>query len=217
VNLIFKTLHQVPHFADLLGLNHQLKALIFDMDGTLFNTEIFHAKALMELGKRHNIKPPCSPDEVYELMVGKADHLLFEIIKNWNGIPPHWTTEVFINEKNSSLLSIMDEVKENHFFPQMTQNLLQSAYQHGIKLALVTSSEKCITDKLLEMTKISHLFDLILTRDDCPFHKPHPWPYLKALEVLNISQNETFIFEDSHVGIESALASGAKVFKVNWF
>lgn len=194
-----------------------LKAIFFDMDGTLFNTEKYHEEALNLLGQKYSIIPPHSPDVVFELLVGKADHLVYDIIKSWGNFPKHWTVEEFIKEKNANLLRILASIKASDYFPTELQSLIEAAKKENLFLALITSSEKAITQELLNITKITPQFNLILTRDDCPFHKPDPWPYLKAIEITGLLPTEVLIFEDSKVGLEAATATGSHVIKVEWY
>jgi beta-phosphoglucomutase len=215
-SLKLQTLQEVPSFEKLKAVFPQVKALFFDMDGTLFNTEPHHAEAFLKMGQEFKIIPPHSASKIHDMLVGRADHLIFEIVKDWEGFPQHWNHELFVEYKNNYLLKILSKAAASSFFSPEIHNLLLHAKKENYTLGLVTSSEKVITHKLLEMTKISHLFNFVLTRDDCPFHKPHPWPYKKALEISNISAEEALIFEDSQVGVEAATNSGANVIEVKW-
>lgn len=193
-----------------------IRGLLFDMDGTLFDTERFHTRAFMEMGKDHRITPPHPLPMVHEMLVGKADHLIYEVIKEWPGFPRHWSAQNFVETKTNKLLDLISSVSPDAYFPAELRSLLHEARQDGIYLAVVTSSEKVITEKLLDIAGITSLFQLVLTRDDCPHHKPDPWPYRKALEVAGLHPHEAIIFEDSQVGITAARASGAHVVKVEW-
>lgn len=193
------------------------KALFFDMDGTLFNTEAHHEQAFLKIGHDYKIRPPHSPEVIHALLMGKADYLVYNIVKEWENFPKHWSVEDFVNAKNEALLKILAQVDPTTFFPSQILDLLKAAQAENIYLALVTSSEKIITQKLLEIASVTSFFELILTRDDCPNHKPHPWPYLHAIKQSSLSPHEIIIFEDSNVGLEAATASGAHVIKVEWF
>lgn len=212
-----KSLSQIPAYQDLKTDYPELKTLLFDMDGTLFNTEKYHAMALKRLGQELKIKVSLSEHEVYELMVGKADHLLFEIIKTWPGFPQDWPVETFISNKNNLLLTILKEISYKDYFSESLRLLLKESKKQNILLGLVTSSEKIITHELLKMSHTFDYFDFILTRDDSLKVKPDPWPYLYAMKQLNSASAETLIFEDSKVGIEAATRSGAIVMKANWY
>jgi beta-phosphoglucomutase len=208
---------KVPVLSELKQGFPGLKGLFFDMDGTLFNTESYHAEALLMIGSKYKIRPPHSPETVHDLMIGKADHLVYEIVKDWEGFPKHWTVKDFVLEKNLNLINILENKDPTDYFPKEVLNLLEEARNDKLFLALVTSSEKVITTKLLQLAKLTNYFELILTRDDCPTHKPDPWPYLKAQEISQLSKNEIIIFEDSDVGLSAAMALGSHVIKVEWF
>lgn len=208
---------KVPSLHELKSGYPNVKALFFDMDGTLFNTEAYHADALLMIGAKYKIRPPYSPEVVHGIMMGKADHLIFDIVRSWEGFPQDWSVSDFVDEKNKNLISILSKTDPIHYFAKEVLNLLDEAKKEKLFLALITSSEKMITQELLRVTGIREYFNLILTRDDCPLHKPDPWPYLKALNLSQVDKTETIIFEDSQVGLEAALNSGAHVIKVEWY
>src|SRR5690554_169825 len=210
-----KSLKNIPRIKDLLDIHPQTKAIFFDMDGTLCDSEHLHAKAMEKIGLEYNIQAPYPPDIIHQKLVGKADHLVYEEVKTWPGFPPHLDSDSFRNLKSSNLLSILDTPQD--LISAMMMEFLVSIKESKLTLALVTSSEKVITHKILLNTKVDHLFDFVLTRDDCPFHKPDPWPYLKAIELSKAHSNECIIFEDSQVGLTAAHGSGANYFKVEWF
>ncbi len=95
-----KVFSNVPSLQNLKSEYPNLKAIFFDMDGTLFNTEPHHAKAFIQMGVENRITPPYSKEIVHQLLVGKADYLVFDIVKSWPGFPPDWTKEDFIKLKN---------------------------------------------------------------------------------------------------------------------
>ena len=84
-------------------------------------------------------------------------------------------------------------------------------------MALVTSSSRQQCSELMQMTQFINFFDHIVTRDDVTHPKPSPEPYLLAFSHLKINAQNCLIFEDSHVGIQSAVSSGANVAKVIWY
>lgn len=207
----------VPHLGHLKAAYPDLKALFFDMDGTLFNTEGHHAMALEQIAYEFKIRPPHSPEVIHGMLMGKADHLIFDIIKDWEGFPKEWTVKEFVERKNQNLLTILKNSDPASYMDANILKLLAEAQEQSLYLALITSSEKVITEELLSLTGLKPYFKLILTRDDCPRHKPDPWPYLKALEITGYEKYQAIIFEDSHVGLEAATLSGAHVIKVEWY
>jgi beta-phosphoglucomutase len=216
-SLLISTLSEVPELTDLKTRFINLKSILFDMDGTLFNTEKYHAIALKNLGEELKIRSPLSEKEMFHLMVGKADHLLFDIIKDWPRFPVHLSVEEFIHRKNNHLLNILSQTNSEQYFSEKLRILLTEIKKNNFFIGLVTSSEKIITHELLKSSQITDLFNFILTRDDSLKVKPDPWPYLYTINQSCFTPQETLIFEDSQVGIEAAEKSGANVLKANWY
>lgn len=148
--------------------------------------------------------------------MGKADHLVYDIIHLWPGFPAELSLERFIKEKNDLLISLIPQYKDQMLHPSM-QLIFTEAMERKLPFALVTSSEKVVTHRMLEEMKIKNYFEFILTRDDCPLHKPHPWPYLKAVERLGLKSHEVIVFEDSQVGMEAALAAKCPTVQAAWY
>lgn len=207
----------IPTLNELKSVLPGVQSLLFDMDGTLFNTEKYHALAMIIMAQKYQIIPPYPEHEVHALMMGKADYLVFDLIKEWPGVPATWSVNDFIAEKNINLLGILEKTAPADFFPEGTRELLHEIKNAGHFLGLVTSSEEVVTNALLRLAGIEDLFEIKLTRDNCPKHKPDPWPYLKAIELSGREHHETLIFEDSEVGITAGLGAKAHIIKVEWF
>jgi beta-phosphoglucomutase len=207
----------VPSISVLQAAYPGTRALFFDMDGTLFDTEKYHAMALVQIGREFKIRAPISEAEVYALMVGKANYLLYEIIKDWEGFPSQWSAQHFTENLNQRVMQILQNTQRDAFLSPHILPLLNAAKKQHFFVGLVTSSEKVVTRELLKTAGLQDFFDLELTRDDCPAHKPDPWPYLEAMRMAQVSPVECIIFEDSTVGLTAALASGAHVIKVEWY
>ena len=204
-------LKSVPKLDDIVLSN--TKALIFDMDGTLLNTELVHAEALSKLLKdsNHNAQRLLSD------FCGVAEPEVFRILKDRNVITTKSFDE-FVEDKNIEFEKILkdDELKDKLLLPDL-KKLIEDARERGIKVALVTASESNTTELFLSKLKIKNLFDLVITRNDTEKTKPDPMPYLHSFKKLKIKSDEAFIFEDSKTGIAAARASEAKFYKVTWY
>lgn len=95
-------------------------------------------------------------------------------------------------------------------------NLIRMA-KSEYKIALVTTASKNNTYEILRYFGLLEWFDLILTHDDISKSKPDPEGFLKAMEHFNSTPEECIIFEDSTVGIEAALKTGANLFVVKGY
>ena len=207
----------VPNLALVKAGFPDITTLLFDMDGTLFDTEKYHTLSLQCIGRDQNIRPPFGPKELHELMMGKADHLLFELIKDWPGFPKKWDVQAFVSEKNRYLLDILKKVDATTYFPLAMKNLLSEAKLAGLQIGLVTSSEKIITEELLKLTQLDTFFAYVLTCNDSIKVKPDPWPYQRAMSYFQALPETTLVFEDSLIGLESARGAGANLIKAEWY
>ena len=102
----------------------------------------------------------------------------------------------------------LDEARLNTVLVDFLRGMKDSYY-----MALVTTASKDNVFDELEHFGIEGDFDMVLTGEDIPKHKPDPQGFIMAMERLGIPPERTVIFEDSKVGIEAAMLSGASVMK----
>ena len=199
-----------PKLKELLHSQPGLRALLFDMDGTLFKTESIHGAVLRQLASNWGLRPPFPPSEVEERLKGMSDTQVLELAKSWEGFPPHMNTSIFIQEKNKLLLQLIPTLEIKAWRSDESKH-------SGLSVSVVTSSERVITNLLLKLSGLDKILDLVITLQDVAIPKPHPGPYLKAMITLGVGPRETLIFEDSPPGLASATASGARVIQAAWW
>ena len=204
-------LKSVPSLNSIISEN--TKALIFDMDGTLLNTELVHAEALSKFlnDSNHNI------ERLLNDFYGVSEPEVYRILKHRNVITTK-NFEEFVEDKNSEFKQLLknSELTEKLLLPELKEMILE-AKSKKIKIALVTASESNTTELFLSKLKIKNLFDLIITRNDTEKTKPDPMPYIYSFKKLKVKSDEVLIFEDSETGMASARKSGAKFYKVTWY
>ena len=91
------------------------------------------------------------------------------------------------------------------------------ALRKSYYIAIVTTASRKNTMDILSYFQVETFFDLIITHEDVKNVKPNPEGFLIAMQHFQISPENTFIFEDSDIGLEAALASKASTFKVKYF
>jgi HAD superfamily hydrolase (TIGR01509 family) len=83
-----------------------------------------------------------------------------------------------------------------------------SALKPHYRMAIVTTSKRCDFDLIHHSRAVRSFFDFVLTVEDCTNSKPHPEPYLKALELFDARPQEALAIEDSARGLRAAIAAG---------
>lgn len=206
-----KVLDKVPSLEEVLF--SKTKALIFDMDGTLLNTELVHAQGLLEIikGTGH------SASELLEQFCGVAEPQVFKTLLD-KKILSNINFEEFVNQKNSNFEVLLeDKDLLSKLLHTELKELIIEAKNKGIKIALVTASERGTTELFLKKLKLHDLFNIVITRNDTEKTKPDPMPYTTCFKELGIEPDESIIFEDSLTGLAAAKASEANFYKVSWY
>jgi HAD superfamily hydrolase (TIGR01509 family) len=176
------------------------KALLFDIDGTLADTDALHLQAFnLILGPRGHV----------------FDHARFS--RELQGFSNASIAERFLaNEPPDRQVAIMEQ-KEIAFRSLVAgpitptpglMPLLARADQAGIAMVAVTNAPRLNAEMLLLGLGIMDRFKTVVIGDELPHGKPHPMPYLEGLRAVNAAAELSVAFEDSRSGIKSASAAG---------
>ncbi|MCS7151072.1 MAG: HAD family phosphatase [Endomicrobia bacterium] len=181
-----------------------MKNYLFDLDGVILNSMPYHAKAMREACAIFGID---LKEEVVLYNEGAITYDLLKGVAKQTNI--NFTMENFLEiinyhkkffiEKYARYVKPFDGVME----------ILYQLKEKDKKLAIVTGSDKEIVDADLPK-EIFNILDVIITSDRIAHRKPHPQPYLKALELLNAKVDESIAVENSPTGILSAKSAGLK-------
>ena len=207
--MLIDTLSKFPKITDIQSIEN-LSTILFDLDGTLLDTELIHAVALKDTLDILSPDKQYSDIELKERFNGMTDVDVFSKLKLTTV-----TLKSFLKTKNECFISIM-KVNKN-LLNSNIKNFLHDLKKAEYNMALVTASERDVAIALLEHTEIISLFDTIICRDDLKKSKPDPLPYVTAMNRLGSLSNETLIFEDSETGLSAAKSSKANYIKAEWF
>ncbi|EEH96940.1 HAD family phosphatase [Clostridium tertium] len=179
-----------------------LKLVIFDMDGLIFDTERLSYESWKEAAKEFNID--FDLNLLYKLL--GTNH---ESVRNTlhNEFENKINVDNYIMERNNIYLSkIMNGEVEKK---KGIEELLKYLTDKNIKKAVATSSNREIAYKLLKDAGIYDYYDYILCGDEVKKSKPNPEVFLRVAEKLDIPANQCMVLEDSEAG--TIAASRAKM------
>ena len=184
-----------------------LRALIFDMDGLLFDTERLAASTWTEAARCLDLD---LGDETVRGTIG-LDHVLARSYYDqlFAGRFPYDRVEERHRELFRSHI-----VKHGVPMKPGVERVLVEAGRLGLRLALGTSSRSVYAHAVLWLSGIVDHFHVLVTRDLVQAGKPAPDIYLKAASLLGCEPDDCLVFEDSPSGIGAALAAGMRVIMV---
>lgn len=184
----------------LSRLPDPIRAVIFDMDGTLLETEAVHLDAFARTGDA--IGWPM-PQELLLSMVGIHRDANRQMLADRLG--PEFPLERFYADSDALFDAAVDAGIPLRPGADL---LLDHLARSGIPMALATSTEAPFAQDRLRKTGIAQYFDVVVTRSDVVHPKPHPEPYLLAAARLGVEPEHVVAVEDSHAGVQSATAAG---------
>ena len=179
-----------------------MSAILFDMDGTLIDSEPLWLKAEIEV----MAEVGCHWDEQDQIncLGGPAERTERYMQERSQNIKPYG---YFINRLHEVMRARI--TNELDLIPNAL-SLLKECKDAGIKTALVTASSRDLMTIVLERFPIG-TFDVVVSGDDVEKSKPDPAPYLLAAKQLSVDISKCLVLEDSLTGVQSGLSSGAKV------
>jgi HAD superfamily hydrolase (TIGR01509 family) len=177
------------------------RAVVFDLDGLLFNTEELHTDVGVEVLRRRGRQ---FTGELKDAMMGRPGRVALQVMIDHHGLPD--TAADLYAECDLIFADILDA--RLALMPGVSQ-LLLALEAAGLPKAIATSSSRAFVTNVLSRFNLEPRFDFILTAEDVVHGKPHPEIYLKAAARLGHPPTDVLVLEDSHNGCKAAAAAGA--------
>ena len=176
------------------------KALLFDIDGTLADTDALHLQAFNQIfGPRGHVFDRARASK--ELM-GFSNASIGE--RFLPDEPPQRRLAI-MDEKEAAFRKLVDgKIKP---LPGLMP-LLARADRAGVPMVAVTNAPRLNAEMLLAGLGISDRFKRVVIGDELSHGKPHPMPYLEGLRAVNAAAKFSVAFEDSRSGVQAASAAG---------
>lgn len=174
-----------------------IEAVIFDMDGVIYDTEAFYLKHWIQVFNQYGYD---MTKDIYVKAMGRGRKKVKEYFKSIYGedLP---IDEMYI--KKDKLL--FDSIKNNEVPLKLgALDLLKYLKSKNIKTALATSAKRERLNIQLKESPIVQYFDTIVCGDDVVNSKPNPEIFLKAAGIIKVVPEKCIVIEDSEAGIKAA-------------
>lgn len=176
-----------------------LNAILFDIDGTLANTDPLHCQIWCELLADHGL----TVDEAF-YKTHISGRLNEQIVAD---LLPHLSAEEGRRFSDHKEALFRDRAQMLTPMPGLL-DLLHWLDEQGLKRAVVTNAPTENAWFMLRSLQLEHRFPEVVLAADLPRGKPDPLPYQVALQRLGVLAEEALVFEDSPSGIRSAVGAG---------
>ena len=198
------------------------KAIIFDMDGVILNSEPIYYEVQMKFFRELGIN--ISADE-YSTFVGLSQKEMWKrILQNQiekldltRKTKPLSREQLAIKYTIEELIKKNNETNYDHFSKQ--ENLkptpglidfIRFIKKQNIQIAVASSTTKKLVDLILEKLQIRHFFEVIVSGNEIKNGKPEPDIFLKTAQLLKVKPEECIVIEDSFNGVKAAKSAGMK-------
>lgn len=176
-----------------------LEALLFDLDGTLTDTDTLHLQALQQLLREQGRE--LSEAEFDAHVSGRANADMCRYLFPGRPVAEH---EAFADRKEARFRALSPTLQPTAGL----ERLLAHAERRGIGMAVVTNAPRANAQHMLAAMGLAERFEHVLVAEELARAKPDPLPYLTGLERLGARADHALAFEDSVPGVTAASRAG---------
>ncbi len=179
------------------------RALIFDMDGVLIDSNAVHRRAWEEYNRRHGVE---TTEAMQQRMYGRRND---QIVRAFLG--NHLTdSEVFAH--GAAKEALYREIMKPRVRRALVPGVIDFISRHrALALAVATNAEPANLDFFLDAAGLRPFFSALVTGHEVANPKPHPEIYLRTASLLGVNPASCVVFEDSYAGVQAGLAAGMHV------
>lgn len=187
-----------------------IKAILFDMDGVLYDSMPAHVKAWSEISGKYHLN--YTPEDFY-LLEGRTGETTLDVL-----FQRTFRRDATEEEKKNIYREKVELFNRSHTGRLMPGaiDVLRLARAYGLDTLVITGSgQHSLIDKLNQDFPGCFRQEKMVTAFDVQYGKPHPEPYLMGLEKAGVRASEVFAVENAPLGIRSAVAAGIFTIAVN--
>lgn len=183
-----------------------IKACIFDLDGVIVDTAVYHYKAWKRLANWLGFD---FTEYQNEQLKGVSRVRSLQLILGWGGVTKtEAEQEQLATLKNTWYMEMVNQMKPEEILPG-AKEFLTTCRAVGLKTALGSASKNSMT--ILEKIGITDMFDAVIDGNKVSKAKPDPEVFLAGAQALGVLPEECVVFEDAIAGVEAAVAGDMKV------
>ena len=182
----------------------EIKAFIFDMNGTMIDDMQYHARAWYDI-LNNDLNAGLTWDEVKAQMYGKNAELLDRIFGK-DHFSPERVEELSIEKETRYQKEYLPHIGLVKGF----QEFLERSEKAGIPMGIGTAAITFNIDFILDNLHLRHFFKAIVSADDVAASKPDPETFIRCAELMQVPTMNCLVFEDAPQGIEAAQKAGMK-------
>lgn len=185
----------------------KMKAVIFDMDGVIFDTEKLVLSSWKQVAGRRGVE---GIEEVFLECVGTNTASTIQTVQK------HYGSDFPFDDFRKEATGIFQATVKKNGMPVKpgVEELLSYLKNSGFKIGLASSTRRAIVEEELEMAGFLPYFEIVMGGDMIKNSKPDPEIFLTCCEKLGCKPEETIVIEDSHNGIRAASRAGMTSFMV---
>ena len=179
-----------------------IKAVLFDMDGVIAETEHVHVEAEKQTLLKYGVQ--ITEDELHRYTGTTAKQMFMELIAKYK---LDTTFERIFNEKEEVMFKLLE------MDTQPVKGVIELLYklkEKHVKLAVASSSHRRLVQYVLRKLEMTRLFDSIISAEDIAHGKPDPEIFLMSAKRLKVSPAECLVVEDAKLGVDAAKEAGMK-------
>src|SRR5580692_3067534 len=180
-----------------------IRALIFDMDGVIVDSNPWHRTAWQEYNRGLGVE---MTEDMQQKMYGKRND---ELIREFFG---HDLSDSEVFAHGAAKETLYREMMKPHVNDALVPGIREFLVRHrDLALAVATNAEPPNVDFVLDETGLRPFFRVIVNGHQVVNPKPHPEIYLRVAEELGVNPADCVVFEDSYAGVEAGLAAGMRL------
>lgn len=195
--------------SDLLPdtLSHPFRGILFDLDGTLIDSEAAHYRAFVQAMQEHGYDfDSVAKEFAYE---GSFRSLFMKVAEQLQLDQDMYDT-IYARKMELTMMSPAEQSEKIDGVMSFLELLLEQAVPMGV----VTNSDRPYAELALAEHELDQYFQHLITSTDLDNHKPHPEGYLRGAELLGYEPEDILVFENTDSGIAAAKAAGMSVIAV---